>query len=811
MKVRKAVAKNKATDLSTRAKLMKDSELRKLVVRTGYLNTAAERAAKVRPFLGSGELEVLAHDPEHAVRLAAALQVTRYSGEALNTLLSDPSPEISNIVLSVASQRGDVLERMANSDDQRVLSRIWDNSSTPPELKRALTERLDYSGDDPLAFRIATFANTGEKTLGQLALHSAERVRLAVAKNEATTTSILQVLARDSSPEVRAQAIASGKLPLSEVELLSNDPDPRVLAEVAGDPRVSESILALLALGGSKEVQLRTVGNSSTRPEVLARLARSYKADQKREASDAVTLETIQAIVRNPNVDPGTLAFLARFEELAVALAGTAAMPPEGIEQVVNHLFARRRKLTISRRRQDRDMDSELREIENALKRIVRNSGTPLETLRQLGEVNWMAPRYTKRHVHAPMDEGGSYTETVLDSSAMRDAWAAELKTLLPNLRQREWDIINDDEGKQAFVVLPEIPESILDVLIDDPNSRIRARLAANTTLPLRYFERLLKDNETEVRESAARAERWFGAETSVIEPILGALSRDVSVDVRKALLENRSVPLSSVAKGIFESSIHENDNSLTVQVLKRYLGEWRYSELESSLQELLAADRRLLKESPSIEDYRRNGGDRFRSEQEALNKELHYRRSTDRRSQLPLGALEYLADNGDDYAWELLLRNAKTPDEIVARILGRVSARSSEVFEHALSRVRSSKDGGGQVALSLAKHEAISPDMLATLATMTDQDEVLRSIAENPQCPESVLVEFATSARPHAVQAAMLSLRPGIADLVAGNPSAPSNALKELSLRRISEIDKILLQNPNLPESIFLELMRRS
>ncbi len=795
MKIRKAVARNRKANVRTRAKLLDDPAIRSLVKRTDYLLAPAQRVALATAFGASQARKVLSHDRDVEVRRAVVFSASATELFDLRHLAKDPDSQVAAIARALTTSDETLLRALAESEDQRVLRKLFDHSASPSDLKRSIAERLDWAMDENLAARIAASPEATGAVLEKLAKHPAPRVRELVARNPGATVNIAQVLAGDAEGSVRALAISRGDLPKTILESLSNDPDPRVAGEVAGSPHISEDTLTRLALSQNEYVRRRAVTNPRIPAAILTRLARSHvPLPRPQDPQRATQLEIVSAIARNPRTDPDSLLSLAKDQALALAIAGNPSSPAPALELAVDHLLSRVKALrsALSGKGQFSGRpraDPEWGAVVDALRTIAVSPMVPQGVLQKLSDVNWCQPTYSQRRISAPMDEGGSFTVWKLDVAETNAAWQAERAKMMPRLRQMQWEQVVTEDERLAFAKLPDIPAELTAALLPDPDPKMRAELAENESVAAAHFLELAQDPDVMVRRAAARNLRW-GSNEPDVQTARVRLSRDRDLSVRTALFDNPRVSLDLIALGIFESGVRDADPALSLAVMERFVGTWRYERNQNEI----------------------SGARSFQGWDPAYSVEARY--TQDRYSRLPLDALEFIVDNGGRVVREMLFESEKTPGDILVRIINAVDPSDGQgidlLMSQATKRGRNRKNEH-EVWRTFASHKASSETVLAQLAPATSDEQTLECIAGNPNATDELLMELARSPRPEAVHAVARSGRLDLLEQVAENTSTPVSLLLQLAERQEATLDAKLLQNPSLPEDLFIELMSRS
>ncbi|MBA3993936.1 MAG: hypothetical protein C0469_10450 [Cyanobacteria bacterium DS2.3.42] len=106
--------------------------------------------------------------------------------------------------------------------------------------------------------------------------------------------------------------------------------------------------------------------------------------------------------------------------------------------------------------------------------------------------------------------------------------------------KEQAHDKVHTNDEVQIRMVLagnPHTSSVALKKLAEDPNERVRSRVAENASLPLELFRSLVMDPSIEVRSS-------IGENPNAPEEIFELLTKDASDDVRLALSVNSILPL---------------------------------------------------------------------------------------------------------------------------------------------------------------------------------------------------------------------------------------------------------------------------
>ena len=337
--VRKKVARNQATPLSSLRRLVNDAE------RSVRSSLALNRAAPLEC------LSRLASDNEEVVRRAVASNKSTPPIE-LQTLAFDPVRQVVECVAGNPSTPNKVLEGLALDQSVDIRSAVASNPSTPP----AALQKLALDQDVDIRSAVASNPSTPPATLQVLALDDTKNwrglvVRQAVAKNPHTDYKMLEALALDQDVAVRAAVAGNHAAPYALLERLSTDDEstrdgPIVRLAVARNSSTQPAVLQALALDITKHwargavVRQAVAGNSHTPDTVLSGLSRDSDklvliAIAKNPATTKETLEALvtdknmnvrAALAENPKTPLAALQRLARIKDSKV-MAGLAKNP----------------------------------------------------------------------------------------------------------------------------------------------------------------------------------------------------------------------------------------------------------------------------------------------------------------------------------------------------------------------------------------------------------------------------------------------------------------------------------------------------
>jgi predicted DNA-binding WGR domain protein/pentose-5-phosphate-3-epimerase len=334
--VRLGVAENPKTPIHVLEALANDPEVKWQVVQNPatpvhVLEALADDANReVRQLIGKNTqtpahaLETLANDENETVRVWVA-ENPKTPINVLGAMANDSS---SWIRLSVAKNpatpvpmKNALLETLAK--DAKVMDLVAGSPAAPIHVLESLAKGSDFSVLQVLALNPATPAHVLKAVLVVLAKNSYYDIPEKIARNPATHTSVLEILASDRERDVRRGLAQNPVTPLHIRESLAKDPDSFVRVGVAENPatpiHVRVSLLEALASDASGSVRKAVAGNPSTAPDVLLKLV----ADRDSE----VVIE----VLRNPNTPLAVLSkqISAKAVSLRLALATQAYRSPE--------------------------------------------------------------------------------------------------------------------------------------------------------------------------------------------------------------------------------------------------------------------------------------------------------------------------------------------------------------------------------------------------------------------------------------------------------------------------------------------------
>ncbi len=243
------------------------------------------------------------------------------SPEVLAALASDPYLEVVHDALRNRNCPPDVLERLADAEDEKTRGLVALNESTPS----AVVERLALNDDRVHVRRMAACnINVSPELLARLAREATTEVLKAVATNKRTPAESLAFLARSNNSEVRIGVAANKSAPAAVIELLLHDsevaesalhhpsvtseqilhktesPNPRLRQALPALRAVTVEILEILARDRDDAVRLSVIKASATPNRIIAQLQDDEDAYVARIAFNAAR----RRIAKRFGVDP---------------------------------------------------------------------------------------------------------------------------------------------------------------------------------------------------------------------------------------------------------------------------------------------------------------------------------------------------------------------------------------------------------------------------------------------------------------------------------------------------------------------------
>jgi len=202
----------------------------------------------------------LANDKDQHVRADVALNRTTPK-EVLLRLAEDDdyyvkSHLVSNFVI-YESENFDILEKLSDSHDSRVLIKIAEQSKTPPEILTKLSNNLDGN----VCHEVALNRNTPLETIIKLSSHESHFVRRTVSARENLPKYLLIKLADDPAVNVRYGVASNDNAPVEALEKLINSDNPRILMRIAGHKNATKEMLMKLSNSSVGQIRLAAIRN----------------------------------------------------------------------------------------------------------------------------------------------------------------------------------------------------------------------------------------------------------------------------------------------------------------------------------------------------------------------------------------------------------------------------------------------------------------------------------------------------------------------------------------------------------------------
>lgn len=219
-------------------------------------------------------LKSLSKDSSYHVRgvVAAKPSTPAY---LLESLSKDPDAWVRWKLAKNTSTAAPTLAELSKDADRDVRFRVAGNPFTPAEVLMLLAEDSDNSVQIAVAENSATTELIREQLLDRLSIHSNERFRSEVAKNQKATPHLLEALSSDPHQWVRRAVAANQSTPLHVLTALSRDSESSVRENVAQNPSTPTSLLEKLGTDSNGDVKIAVVGNQNTPSSVLIKLLSS--------------------------------------------------------------------------------------------------------------------------------------------------------------------------------------------------------------------------------------------------------------------------------------------------------------------------------------------------------------------------------------------------------------------------------------------------------------------------------------------------------------------------------------------------------
>lgn len=351
-------------------------------------NLESDKSPIVRELLAENEqipadlLTSLASDHDRSVRLAV-LRNQKTPGDTATTIAQDLLESSSNRalldVLNALDSRADVhlsMNLVETALDELSKSRVRDPDmrcivGSDPRAGANTLKRLSQSMINEVRIAVAGNVSSPTSVLDLLAMDLASEVRAAVAGNSSTSVSALLELCQDNSEAVRSAATRNAKLPPEEMYGLNRDGIPLAdeagmewedrtqegtsqseveLASAPGVPRWTRDELHEMAASPRAEARISVAYMEETPPDILKYLSGDRRSKKVRGAVAAhpgtlpedlrvlsadKELEVHQAVALNPSTPAELLVELAgRSVDFALLVSLNPAAPDRLLESL---------------------------------------------------------------------------------------------------------------------------------------------------------------------------------------------------------------------------------------------------------------------------------------------------------------------------------------------------------------------------------------------------------------------------------------------------------------------------------------------
>ena len=259
-------------------------------------------------------------------------------------------------LLESDSTSPEMIEELAEDEDEEMRKKFAENPKTPVEVLRKLAEDEDRYVREA----VAKNPRTHTEVLRKLAKDENWVVRHGVVRNPRTPAEILMRLADDKDMDVRSAVAKNPRTPAEALMKMAGDENCIVKNAVAGNPNAPTEVLMRLAKDGDEYVREAVADNPRTPIEALRKLAEDENKSVKYKVS------------KNPNTPIEVLRKLAEDEYWLVKM---------GIAENSNAPVEVLRKLA-------EDEDKDVREA------VAKNPNTPAEALMEMAEDEYADVRY---------------------------------------------------------------------------------------------------------------------------------------------------------------------------------------------------------------------------------------------------------------------------------------------------------------------------------------------------------------------------------------------------------------------------------
>lgn len=326
------------------------------------------------------------------------------------------------------------------------------NTSQRKKIVFNLLEEVIKSGDRDALYKLARRHDIPDVLVERLARYPDETVRWIAIENPYLPPSLRLELTRDPSPKVRNKITCQDsyykerRVPAIIFKLLANDESEIVRELVAENPKTPAEVLAQLANDPTPEVKVKVVSNPNTPVEILERLGLEEGIFSKRNPKTPGSVLAV-AVERTKKEK-------ALIDLLKYPLKGSSEIPARTLEKLAS------------------DSRSTVR------CHVAEHRNTPVSALELLAE-----------------DEDWS---TRLAVCKNRNTPSRVLELLF----QRE-DPSGDGYNSICRELLSrDTPASILEVLANSPELKIRTTAARKYNTSLALLERFLKTGSDEILQS---------------------------------------------------------------------------------------------------------------------------------------------------------------------------------------------------------------------------------------------------------------------------------------------------------------------
>jgi hypothetical protein len=359
------------------------------------------------------------------------------------------------------------------------------------------------------------------------------------------------------------------------------------------------------------------------------------------------------------------------------------------------------------------------------------------------------------------------------------------------------------------------VPNQVLEVLVKDKSSRVRAQVALNPNTPIEILKQLASDSDPEVCEALTRNQNTpaeilehLGVEKGIVN-IYNAKTPSTALEkaVEKALQANvyeRDKILDNLLRAVQTSQMPAS----VLAKLAKYKTSWVRSSVAAHPNTPISALEPLLNDDygPVLWSIARRADapphylERLlRNQQQGSQDYEQIIMAISNRREIPANLLDMLMDSNSQQVYRQVATQANLPPEILERLL----ATSDEdilttlAYNQSLSSeflARLAEYPNPNVCGAIVKHANMTQQLWEQLARSKDAS-VRQVVATNSNTPVNILESLASD------------LDNNVRAKIASNANSPIGILEELAKDEDAFVRTATASNPNLTEAILIQL----